>query len=265
MGIITAIIGAVRIGGPGWLRAIVGRARENLATAEVELTTSTSSNACELWNGQAIVRLPGAPKIVEFIYFPLPKDEGGAQGVKLYTVDTAKEKLHKDERKQWVGSFIAPRPPARPGTTTHKRRSLPHTDAESQRSDSSARAKTSCEAPNPQPITSAPNISLNLSPTRNKRELRLFALIGVLLQSGVIVFSGCAAYSPPARSDDRGPEEPTLRISSRGSWYGSLGRQDADMFVCGGSEYSGNSVEDERAPVPHHVVTASGKRQRPSL
>ena len=198
MGVITAIIGAVRIGGPGWLRAIVGRAKENFATAEVELTTSTSSNACELWDGEVVVRLLGAPKITEFIYFPeLPKDEGGTQGVRLYTVDTAKEKLRDEsEWKQWVGSFIAPRPPVGRGTTTQERRSLPNTDEESQRIDSSARSKASNEALNPQPTKSAPNISINLSPTRNRWELRLFAFIGVLLQSGVIVFSGCAAFNP---------------------------------------------------------------------
>ena len=194
MGIITAIIGAVRIGGPAWLRAIVGRARENFATAEVELTTSTSSNACELWNGQAVVRLLGASKIIELIYFPERQNDEGE--IKLFTVDTAKEGgllcANEDTRKQSVGSFTAPRPP---GNTTQKRRSLSLADPESQRSNSSARVKASNEALNPQTMTLAPNISLNLSPTRNKRELRLFALFGVLLQAGVIVFSGYAAYN----------------------------------------------------------------------
>ena len=198
MGVITAIIGAVRIGGPAWLRAIVGRARENLASAEVELTTSTSSNACELWNGQAVVRLPGAPKIIELIYFSeRQKGEGETkQKDKLFTVVSAKGEgllVDEDERKQWASSSIAPRPPARPGTTIQKSQIL--ADEESQRSDSSAQAKVS-KAPNAQTITTpAPNISLNLSPTRNKWELRLFALFGVLLQAGVIVFSGFVTYN----------------------------------------------------------------------
>ena len=204
MGVITAIIGAVRIGGPAWLRAIIGRARENLASAEVELTTSTSSSACELWNGQAVVRLLGAPKIVELIYFSERlKDEAkgeAKQEDKLFTVVTAKEEgllyADEDKLKQWINSFIAPRPPARPRTTTPKRRFFRPADEESQRSDSSAQIKAPNEALNPQAMTSAPNIPLNLSPARKKWELRLFALFGIVLQVGVIVFFGYAATNP---------------------------------------------------------------------
>ncbi|RPA72357.1 hypothetical protein BJ508DRAFT_75721 [Ascobolus immersus RN42] len=42
LGIITAIVAAIRVGGPHWLRAMVGRARENIAQAELELMSSTS-------------------------------------------------------------------------------------------------------------------------------------------------------------------------------------------------------------------------------
>jgi len=69
LGIITAIIGAIRVGGPVWLKAIVGRARENQAAAEVELMSSTSTDVCELWNGQTIVRMMGSPQILELFYF----------------------------------------------------------------------------------------------------------------------------------------------------------------------------------------------------
>src|SRR5437762_441362 len=44
LGIITAIVGAIRVGGPGWLKAIIGRARENQAAVEVELMSSTSQD-----------------------------------------------------------------------------------------------------------------------------------------------------------------------------------------------------------------------------
>lgn len=68
LGIITAIVGAIRVGGSGWLRAIIGRARESYATAEVELMSSTSHEVCEMWNGQNIVRIMGAPAVREVIY-----------------------------------------------------------------------------------------------------------------------------------------------------------------------------------------------------
>lgn len=67
LGIITAIVSAIRVGGPSWLKAIVGRARENRAVAEVELMSSTSHEVCELWNGQQIVRIMGSPEIRELI------------------------------------------------------------------------------------------------------------------------------------------------------------------------------------------------------
>lgn len=68
LGIITAIVGAIRVGGPIWLKAIIGRARENRAVAEVELMSSTSHDVCELWNGQSIVRMMGSSPILELIY-----------------------------------------------------------------------------------------------------------------------------------------------------------------------------------------------------
>jgi hypothetical protein len=68
LGIITAIVSAIRVGGPPWLRAVVGRARENRATVEMELMSSTSHEVCELWNGEGIVRAMGKPKIQQIIY-----------------------------------------------------------------------------------------------------------------------------------------------------------------------------------------------------
>lgn len=68
LGIITAIVGAIRVGGPTWLKAIIGRAKESQAAAEVELMSSTSHDVCEICNGQAIVRLVGFSPIKELIY-----------------------------------------------------------------------------------------------------------------------------------------------------------------------------------------------------
>ena len=67
IGIITAIVAAIRVGGPSWLRAVIGRARENLAFSEAELMSSTSKEVCEVWNGQEVVRCMGLAPVVEFI------------------------------------------------------------------------------------------------------------------------------------------------------------------------------------------------------
>ncbi|KAK3341779.1 hypothetical protein B0T25DRAFT_559312 [Lasiosphaeria hispida] len=75
LGIITAIVGAIRVGGPSWLKAIIGRARESRAVAESELMSSTSNEVCELWNGQEIVRVMGEGPIREFVILS-PEDNG---------------------------------------------------------------------------------------------------------------------------------------------------------------------------------------------
>lgn len=75
LGIVTIIVSAIRVGGPVWLKAIVGRAMENRAAAEVELMSSTSHEVSELWNGQKIVRVAGQAPIVEFICLLSRKDE----------------------------------------------------------------------------------------------------------------------------------------------------------------------------------------------
>jgi len=65
LGIITAMTGAIRVGGPTWMKAVIGRAREGKGVVEVELMSSTSSNVCELWNSDGIVRVLGSAEILE--------------------------------------------------------------------------------------------------------------------------------------------------------------------------------------------------------
>jgi len=89
LGIITAIVGAIRVGGPQWLRAVIGRARENRAASEVELMSSTSHEVCELWNGQAVVRMVGKPEIQQLVYI---EEAGHEDWFGIYTVPAAAEK-----------------------------------------------------------------------------------------------------------------------------------------------------------------------------
>ena len=81
LGILTAIVSAIRVGGPNWLKALIGRAREGRAAAEMEIMSSTSSEVSELWNGSQIVRVMGSSPMVQILFFP---DDGG-----LYTLEDA--------------------------------------------------------------------------------------------------------------------------------------------------------------------------------
>jgi hypothetical protein len=105
LGILTAIVAAIRVGGPSWLRAVVGRARENIATVEVELMSSTSHEVCELWNGQGIVRTTGRPQVQQIIH--INNDLRARSTFGLYTVGTAVEDgLLKEERMSVDGRYF---------------------------------------------------------------------------------------------------------------------------------------------------------------
>ncbi|GKU04917.1 serine threonine protein phosphatase [Fusarium langsethiae] len=54
LGIMTAISGAIRVQGHNFFKAVIGRARENHAAAEIEYMSSTSTEVCELYNGEGI-------------------------------------------------------------------------------------------------------------------------------------------------------------------------------------------------------------------
>ncbi|KAK2035952.1 hypothetical protein LZ31DRAFT_571641 [Colletotrichum somersetense] len=70
LGVITAVVSAIRVCGGSSLRAFIGRAQEGGGIAEAELCSSTSRDVCELYHNGAIVRVFGRPKILEVIYDP---------------------------------------------------------------------------------------------------------------------------------------------------------------------------------------------------
>ncbi|KAK4149537.1 hypothetical protein C8A00DRAFT_18785 [Chaetomidium leptoderma] len=80
LGIITAVVSTIRVGGPTWLKALIGRAWESRAIVESELMSSTSNEVCELWNGQQIVRVMGEGQIREFIILVADASDGTAPG-----------------------------------------------------------------------------------------------------------------------------------------------------------------------------------------
>ncbi|KAF8253802.1 hypothetical protein K440DRAFT_575724, partial [Wilcoxina mikolae CBS 423.85] len=161
LGILTAIVAAIRIGGPSWLRSVVGRARENLAAAEIELMSSTSHEVGELWNGLSLVRTIGRPQIKQLLYL---KECYNGTEFGLYTLEIAEEMgfVEKGDEEQG-GKHLEP--------------------------------DTSSTATSEEP-ESAPNVSLNLHGGSNIEELYFAAACGILLQFGVLTFSGLSVYYP---------------------------------------------------------------------
>ncbi|ETS86383.1 hypothetical protein PFICI_00211 [Pestalotiopsis fici W106-1] len=68
LGILTAVVSAIRVCGGPSLRAFIGRAQEGGGIAEAELCSSTSRDVCELYHNGAIVRVFGRPKILEIVH-----------------------------------------------------------------------------------------------------------------------------------------------------------------------------------------------------
>jgi hypothetical protein len=69
LGILPTLWSAIRVSGPQWLKSLIGRAREDSSAAEIELTSATSDEVCELYNGQAIVRTTGNPLMVKQLIY----------------------------------------------------------------------------------------------------------------------------------------------------------------------------------------------------
>ncbi|KAG0135860.1 hypothetical protein HOY82DRAFT_115539 [Tuber indicum] len=210
LGIVTAIVSAIRVGGPGWLKAVVGRARESRAVAEVELMSSTSHEVCELWNGEAIVRVMGSPKIAEILYFPDGVDgqngsrfitfEGAVEKGILRNVKESKSFLTRGEGTIWtrVGRFSRTRSsikspllsPGRGGTDTEA--VIAEREHERRRHRRAIPILTAL--PRHTDPTCAPNISLNICGVRRHGELWLFAILGIVLQFGCLIFIGVTRY-----------------------------------------------------------------------
>ncbi|KAK6723249.1 hypothetical protein SNK04_002100 [Fusarium graminearum] len=104
LGIMTAISGAIRVQGNGLFRAVIGRARENHAAAEIEYMSSTSTEVCELYNGEGIVRTMGKPFIGQIIVCPDQFPNGNSCGI--HTLETAK----KDQIMEYQDYQLESRP-----------------------------------------------------------------------------------------------------------------------------------------------------------
>ncbi|KAF8244011.1 hypothetical protein K440DRAFT_526639, partial [Wilcoxina mikolae CBS 423.85] len=158
LGILTAIVGAIRVGGPTSFKAIIGRTTEPKGMVEMELLSSTSTDVCELWDGEGFVRIMGASPVIELFYFEPRDGVDDRTSDKIFGFEMARNK-----------DLLQPKPASQLwGAPANDREAFRNT---------------------------APNIALNAcGPRVSKLELRAVALIGVLLQLGVIVYAGLSVY-----------------------------------------------------------------------
>lgn len=165
LGIITAIVSAIRVCGTPSLRAFIGRAQEGGGSAEAELCSSTSRDVCELYNNGGIARVFGRPKLLEFVHvtkpphtdFYPPQNKTPTAGI--HASSEYFNHLSKDD--QW--------------------RELGNKDASDE--EKNGRKKTPNFAPNP-------NLSLNVGiKPRSRFWFFSAAVLGTVLQSAVLVWA----------------------------------------------------------------------------
>lgn len=170
IGLLTAVVSAIRVCGHSSLRAFVGRSQEGDGAVEAELCTSTSRDVCEMFNRGGITRVLGRPKVLELIHLPgqsLPSGQGHGE-------DLRTDLLH-------FGKFLA-----RFGDDTRGWK-------EARRIGSRRGSTTSGYEGNR--LAPKPNLSLNVGIV--KRPYWIFvvvAVVGCVLQFGVLALAGVGTW-----------------------------------------------------------------------
>ncbi|KAI8717145.1 hypothetical protein NCS52_00789300 [Fusarium sp. LHS14.1] len=239
LGIITILVSAIRVGGPTWLKAVVGRARENISAAEMELMSSTSKEVCELSNGQTIVRCQGSTPVWEFIYLIPTTHQNQAQNenhdIKAITLEDAcktdKRLLHK---------LGPPRSTSKIVRIFHRvlRCSAPPSTGDDSL-ESGDRTETAGQPPSEtiyvirNMSSDAPNIILNLqNDNSDRKDLKAYAMIGVILQLCVLAFFGIITYHLNVRNsfrkDDQRVDDYAFPLAISGTLVLVFG-----VFLCG--------------------------------
>jgi uncharacterized membrane protein len=172
LGILTAVVSAIRVCGTPALRAFIGRAQEGGGNAEAELCSSTSREVCELYNHGGIARVFGRPKLLEIVHdqevtnkdFYRWSEELSSAGIYSF------EKYFQQSVQEW-------------DELTNKRKPDEET--------------TTASNSGPQEQRFAPNPNLSLNVGIKPRDRGLFiaaATIGIILQAAVLVWASVARY-----------------------------------------------------------------------
>lgn len=284
LGIITAIVAAIRVAGKPWLRSLVGRAKESRGDVEADLMSSTSLDVCELWNGDGIVRVLGSPVLLHLIHVDEGPAVAGSNSGGSTTEDTAgiytfheAIKLGLYQTKDSHNTNLAASTMAQPLQASTD----PEMDDEAYADIEDLRSRE-----NP------PNLSLNVS-TKPLHPHILISLVvfGFLLQGGVMVYGGASQYWLKLRKYNSPPIAYGFPLFASGTVILALG-----MFGCawavesstkeatwkpapgGGSksviwlQQGGQTVGDQRfeswarrSESPDNTITTSHKSTEPTI
>lgn len=172
IGILTALVSAIRVSGSPSLRAFIGRAQEGEGNAEVELCSSTSRNVGELYNNGGIARVFGNPHLLELVFDP----------------ETSKEGFYHDEQEKGNAGIHLPKD------------YFNQLKNESEWTEQSTTRRKDIEGgagakPEEKRFALKPNLSLNVGIHERPRPWFIAAaVLGIVLQSGVLVWAGISRY-----------------------------------------------------------------------
>ncbi|KAM0361793.1 hypothetical protein ACHAP4_002267 [Fusarium culmorum] len=232
IGIITAIVASIRVGGPSWLKAVIGRARENLAVSEVELMSSTSDEVCEVWNGKEVVRCMGSSPVIELIcllqYTNVRQSDGPTvPEIEVLELEDAITKgymkdLDGDEQADDASISEGDEEQAHSTPNSYSVADFRETPTRGEKLKKLRIIRDTSE--------DSPNIILNCHPPASRGELWLFAAFGTLLQLGVLAYSGFATYHPALKfqKDDKPIESYAYPCTAVGTLILVFG-----MLLCG--------------------------------
>lgn len=193
------------------MKSIIGRAKESHAAAQVEYMSSVSHEVCEVWNGHSVVRIPGSPEIQMFVYV-------ASQDERSWNKDGGPDLVRQRERPWTFGIFNL----QDPGTPLKARGELytwdlgtlltfpdyGHNFTMFGKEEESSDQEKGASAKHPiatvfQKYKVASNITLNLSQS-DILHLYLGAVLGIVLQVGVLAGSALFTYHPTWRLEKGG-------------------------------------------------------------
>ncbi|KAI9774161.1 MAG: hypothetical protein M1840_005254 [Geoglossum simile] len=170
IGILTAVVSAVRVCGHSSLRAFIGRSQEGDGIVEAELCTSTSRDVCELFNRGGITRVLGRPSILELVYIPhssvTKNQDPPTDKAQLYLLRNYLETKTAGLDHSWW-----------------------------QREEGSWFGKAKNHAAPRGSFAPNPNLSINVGIVKQPRWVfYTIATIGLILQAGVLALAGAGAW-----------------------------------------------------------------------
>lgn len=211
IGIITALVSAIRVRGSPSLRAFIGHAQEGGGIAEAELRSSTSRDVCELYNNGGIARVFGRPKLLEVVLDRRAEgvdfykgSDGEPAKAGIYSFGEYIHMLKKRHRQQDSQDKKGDRDGTKHGinaietSKTKNHVKAREEDWEEITDHHTHKNSRDAEANSEVDITFAPNPNLSLNVGIKNRGQGWFlaaAGLGVALQSGVLIWAGVARYT----------------------------------------------------------------------